>query len=358
MPIPISSKSNPRPNRGARRALYTLATLAVLAALDVAGAILVPVVFALLAAVMLYPLLVALHRDLRIPFGLGAAILVFGLLATLTLGALLLSAPVSEMASELPEQIREIEYKLRGVRDRIDELKEAGKKIEDLTETKDDDSVRVQVTDSRVTSVILGQTGFILSNGFLTVGLIYFLLASHNIFVYKLIRVLPRKRHQLMAMRIFRRIKNDISQYFLTITTVNIALGVAVGLTMWAFGMPSPLLWGVMAATFNFVPFLGAVVGVIIIAIAATTQFDDLTYALLVPAAYYALTALEGTIITPLLLGRRMVLNPVVVFLSLIFWGWLWGIPGIFLAVPLMSMIKIICDYSDPLRPIGVFLGR
>lgn len=358
MPLPTTPTSNPRPNRGARRALYILATLAVIGALDAAGAILVPVVFALVAAVMLYPLLVALHRDLHLPFGLGAAILVFSLLAAITLGALLLSTPVSEMANALPEQIREIEYKLRGVRDRIDELKQAGQQIEGLTEGEDGRSVRVRVTESYLTNMLLGQTGFILANAFLTVGLIYFLLASHNIFVYKVIRVLPRKRHQLTAMRIFRRVKTDIARYFLTITGVNIALGIAVGLAMWAYGMPSPLLWGVMAATFNFVPFLGAVAGVIIIAVAATTRFDDVGFAVLVTASYYALTAFEGTIVTPLLLGRRMVLNPVAIFLSLIFWGWLWGIPGIFLAVPLMSMVKIVCDYTEHARPIGVFLGR
>ncbi len=358
MPTPNPPKSDSRLSRGSRTALYILATVAVIGVLDFAGAILVPVLVAFLAAIMLYPLLVALHRDLRMPYGLGAAILVFGVLAAITLGASLLARPASKMANELPEQIREVEFKLRGIRDRIDELKEAGKTIESLTASEDTGSVRVQVADSKFTNVLVGHTGFFLANAFLTVGLLYFLLASHNIFVYKVIRVLPRKRHQIAALRIFQRMKDDIAQYFLTITVVNIGLGVAVGLVTWAFGMPSPLLWGVMAATFNFVPFLGAVAGVIVITVAATTQFDNLGYAFLVAGSYYALTAFEGTIVTPLLLGRRMVLNPVVVFLSLIFWGWLWGIAGIFLAVPLMSMIKIVCDGTRHARPIGVFLGR
>jgi predicted PurR-regulated permease PerM len=126
---------------------------------------------------------------------------------------------------------------------------------------------------------------------------------------------------------------------------------------MYFLQMPNPMLWGAMTALLNFVPYLGAVISLITVTAVAILTFDDMSHALLVPAVFFGLTSLEGQIITPFIIGRRLSLNPVVVFLFIIIWGWIWGIIGILIAVPLLASIKICCEHIESLNPIAEFLS-
>ncbi|MGH7358694.1 MAG: AI-2E family transporter, partial [Candidatus Rokuibacteriota bacterium] len=157
---------------------------------------------------------------------------------------------------------------------------------------------------------------------------------------------------------IARDMEEHISKYLVTMTLINVGLGAAVGGAMRLADMPNPVLWGVTAAVLNFVPYLGPVVTLGMIALVSLLTFEGLDRALVAPALYLGLNALEGYLVTPMLLGRRLLLNPVVIFMGIIFWGWLWGIPGALLAVPIMATFKIFCDHIGPLSPIGEFLGR
>jgi predicted PurR-regulated permease PerM len=190
-----------------------------------------------------------------------------------------------------------------------------------------------------------------------TIILLYFLLASGNLFLQKLVRVLPRFQDKRIAVTIVRQIEKDISLYLLTVTMINAGLGVAVGTAMYGLGMPNPVLWGVMAGCFNFIPYLGAIASAIVLTLVASVTFDQLGHILLVPVVFVALNELEGMIITPAIVGKRLSLNPVAIFIWLLLWGWLWGIPGTLIAVPLLAVIKIICDNIAPLAPMGEFLG-
>ena len=150
---------------------------------------------------------------------------------------------------------------------------------------------------------------------------------------------------------------DSISRYLITAAMINAALGTTAALAFWALGMPNPLLWGALGGLLNFIPFLGAITTIVIISGVAIGTFP-LGHALLVPAVYIGFAILEGNFITPWIVGRRMTLNPVVIFLGLVFWGWLWGIAGALLAVPMIVMFKIFCDHIEPLAPIGEFLGQ
>jgi predicted PurR-regulated permease PerM len=160
------------------------------------------------------------------------------------------------------------------------------------------------------------------------------------------------------AVEIAHAIESQISSYLATIAIINFCLGVAIGVAMALWGMPNPILWGVMGGLLNFIPYLGALIGVSVITLVAFTHFDLPSYGVLVPLTYYLLTAFEGYFVTPILLGRRLILNPVVIFLGFIFWGWLWHIPGMLLAVPILAVFKIFCDHIKPLEPVGEFMGR
>jgi predicted PurR-regulated permease PerM len=187
--------------------------------------------------------------------------------------------------------------------------------------------------------------------------MLYFLLSSGDLFLRKLIHVLPRFEDKKRAVLIMRQIEDHISKYLLTVAMINACLGAAGGLAFWALGMPNPALWGALAFLLNFIPYLGALAEILIVGLVAAATFPHLSHALLVPACYLGLATIEANFFTPYIMGRRMTLNPVVIFVAVTFGGFLWGILGIFLAVPALVMLKIFCDHIEPLAPIGEFLG-
>jgi predicted PurR-regulated permease PerM len=187
--------------------------------------------------------------------------------------------------------------------------------------------------------------------------LLYFLLAYDGVFLEKIIRITPRLADKKKAVSIIRDIEAHISRYLLTITAINIGLGVAVGVTVYFLGLRNPLMWGVMVALLNFVPYLGALTGIICMTLGAVLSYDSLGYALVFPGSYLLLAILEGNFITPMILGRSLTLNPVLILIALAFWGWMWGISGMILAVPILASFKIFCDHIEPMAPIAEFMS-
>src|SRR4029450_13240130 len=192
--------------------------------------------------------------------------------------------------------------------------------------------------------------------------LLYFLLAAGDLFLQKLVRVVPEFTDKKKAVRIVREAESSVSVYLGTVTLVNACLGVAIAFAMWFVGMPNPILWGVAAGLLEFIPYLGAATMTATLTVAGLITFDDVGRALLVPAVYLAIALLQAnvvyTLISPIILGRRLTLNPVAIFVGLLFWTLIWGVAGAFLAVPLIATLKIFCDHIERLRPVGEFLGR
>ena len=149
-----------------------------------------------------------------------------------------------------------------------------------------------------------------------------------------------------------------MSRYLLTITVINAGLGISVGLYLFALGMPVPYVWGMAAFLLNFLPYIGGVIGAVLVGAYAIATFDSLGYAILAPIGYQILTGIEGQFITPYLVGRRLELNTVAVFLTVVFWGWLWGIAGALVAVPFLVVFKVICENVTALNMIGNFLDK
>jgi predicted PurR-regulated permease PerM len=191
----------------------------------------------------------------------------------------------------------------------------------------------------------------------LLVILVYFLLAYDGVFLGKIVKMLPKLTDKKRAVCILQEIEGHVSRYLLTVTLINLGLGIVVGGTVGLLGLSNPIMWGVLVAVLNFVPYLGALCGIICMTIGAVLSYDSLGYAMLFPAAYLVIATIEGNLVTPWVMGRSLTLNPVMILLSIAFWGWIWGIAGVILAVPILAAFKIFCAHIKQMEGVAEFLS-
>ena len=316
-----------------------------------------PILLAVLLDFLLSPLIRGLKRA-RIPEPLGAAIVILALLGSAGLAVYGLLDPAKEWAAKLPDSMRKAEDRLRSLRTPVEEVSKTAEQVEEATKVNEPETPEVVVRGPSLTERLFGTTQTLVAGFVEVIILLYFLLAAGDLFLQKLIKVLPQFRDKKKAVAIARETEASISTYLVTITLVNLALGLSVAGVMYLLGMPNPLLWGALAALVEFIPYLGATALIAVLSLAGLMTFEQIGHALLVPAAYLAVNILQSQFISPLILGRRLTLNPVAIFVGLVFWWWIWGIPGAFIAVPLLATFKIFCDHIEALAPIGEFLGR
>jgi predicted PurR-regulated permease PerM len=267
--------------------------------------------------------------------------------------------PAKEWVAKLPSSMREAESRLSQLRKPVEQVSKTAEQVEQATKVDNGSKTpEVVVKGPTLTERLFGTTQTLIASLVEVVILLYFLLAAGDLFLQKLIKVLPQFRDKKKAVAIARETEASISTYLVTVTLVNLGLGVAVAAVMFLLKMPNPVLWGALAALAEFVPSLGATALITLLALAGLVTFEQVGHALLVPAAYLAVNVLQSQFISPLILGRRLTLNPVAIFVGLVFWWWIWGVPGAFIAVPLIATFKIFCDHIEALAPIGEFLGR
>jgi predicted PurR-regulated permease PerM len=244
------------------------------------------------------------------------------------------------------------------MRGSVAQVKKAAEQVERVADVAEGGAPQVEVKGPSLTRQVFGGTTAFLSAATVVIFLTYFLLAVGDLFLQKLVAVLPQFKDKRVAVTIIRETEAQISLYLFTTTLINIGVGVVTAVVVHLLGMPNAVLWGVVAAVLNFVPYLGAVANTVLLGLAALVTFDDTGRALLVPGAFLALNLLESNLVTPMIYGNRMRLNTVALFVGLVFWWYIWGVPGAILAVPMMAAVKIACDHIEPLSPIGEFLGR
>ena len=191
---------------------------------------------------------------------------------------------------------------------------------------------------------------------FTTLVVLFYLLVAGETFLRRLVEILPRFAEKRQAVEISLHIERDISLYLITVTLINGVVGLLTFVVMWSCGVANPLLWGTIAFVLNYVPILGAMVGIVIFLMASVLSLGVTWWALLPVGLYFAIHVIEGEIATPMVMARRFTINPVAIILALIFWYWMWGVPGAVLAVPMLAITKIICDALRPLRAFGHFL--
>ena len=362
---PESKASNSVP----RWAVIGIFIILVFAAITYAQSFLMPVVLAFLLALVFSPVRRALER-LRVPAGAAAALIVSALVAIFLAITVTLAAPVAGLVDDGPRIVAEVERKLAGLRDAAEDVAEVAAQVdevaaggaaeatEDAAEaTGEEAPERVVVEEQGAALSVALAAPAVLAQIVLTLVLLFFLLASGDMFYEKIVHVTPRFSDKRRAVRIAFDIERRLSRYLLTIAVINAGLGLAIGLAMWAIGMPTPLLFGVIGFLFNFVPYVGAVAGVLIATAVAIVSLDTIGLALITGAIYFLCTSIEGQFVTPYFVGRSLRLNVVVVFISVTLWAWLWSVVGMLVATPMLVAIRTFSEHIPALEPFGDFLS-
>ena len=316
-----------------------------------------PVLIGALLALTLSPVSRFLVR-LGLPHFVSAILLVLVTAVSVATIMVFSAATVNSWVSDAPELGRELRDKLSGVSDTIEVVRDASKEVEDIA--SDANGAGAQEVIIRQPSLLDNALSTVTSlAGTFAVALVLatFLLASGDMFYIKIVQSFKSMSGKKRALTAVYDIERKVSRYLFTITLINAGLGVAIALTVGALGLEYAYIWGIAAFLLNFVPYLGGIIGSLLIGAYSIVYFDSLSYALLVPISYQALTGIEGQVITPMLVGKRLEVNAVAVFLTVVLWGWLWGIPGALVAVPFLVVFKVICENFEDLENFANFLG-
>lgn len=320
-----------------------------------------PVVLGLLIALTLSPLVRWLARK-GVPEGASAVAIILTIGITSVSGLYMLRLPAQTLIAEAPQIQEELRYKLWGVMRNVERLKDASEQMQQMAAGTDAGEEEDRVVIAPATGFLQGALGSLATSGtVLVVSLLFamFLLSMGDAFRARLVAAFPDLRRKRRVARISRDVEQQISRYLGAITVINAVLGLTIGGVLHLMGMPYAMLWGVAAFLLNYLPYLGAMVGVAVAGAVALVSYDSVGTALLVPLVYLILTSIEGQMITPWLVGRHLRLNAAAVFIAVVFWAWLWGAAGAVLAVPILVLVKVLADHLPGLSLLGAFLeGR
>jgi predicted PurR-regulated permease PerM len=355
--------SNPAAAAKTTPVQFVLIALGVIAFLYFARPVVLPVFLACLTGMALKPLIGWLTRwHIRCEF--SAAVVLCCLVAAVGVGFFQLGRPALAWMNEAPQHMTDLRQRVQKNIPRIARFSQAAAAVKNLGATEEEKKEEqtkaptVEVSNNRGAGSVLNWTGTLLAGLGETLVLVYLLLASGDLFLQKLVRVMPTLSHKKRAVEISHEIQQNICHYLFTVSLINIGLGVAVSAGLSVLGVPNAAMWGVLAAVLNFVPYFGPVAGVLLLAAMGVLSFNTLWQGLLPPVWYLLLHLVESNLITPVLLGRRFTLNASVIFVSLIFWTWLWGVPGALLSVPILVSVKVVCDHVPSLSSISEILAR
>ena len=394
---------------------WASASLAILAGLGFvysiyfARAVLMPLVMACIITLLFRPVVHRVRRY-RIPDSVSAAFILLGVMLVFVVTAANLVVPAREWAENAPAHMQVVGEKLAGVRKQLQQISAVSDRVREIAEGDDDKEgddkegdedalatggelsvivaersiwetagavhkrpikedrsdtrgedrpIQVEVRQPRLLTGIafLSSTGGLLAGVVVTMVLSYFLLATGDRLLNNTLQLMPSFRDRRNLVEMIHEVEDGISSYLLTVSLINLGLGVVIGVALWSLGVPNPALWGAMACVLNFIPYLGAITGTVIVFLVAVYSFDSLAYASVIPVVYLLVTAVEGNFVTPMLLGRQMSLSPVMVFLALVFWGWMWGIGGVLLAVPILTITKIVLEQFERTQPASALLS-
>lgn len=380
-PDPLPSEEAPEPERVLLHmpvdvrsvSLAVLAALATVFALHWASAVFIPLMLGITFSYALTPIVNRMER-MRIPRAIGAALLMIGIVGGMGWTAYALSDDATMLIESLPAAAQKVRLAVRAKRNRsettIDMMQRAAAQLEQAAQeggstspTADRGVTRVQIERPKFNIkdyFWTGTLGLVASLGQATVVffITFFLLASGNTFRRKMVKLAgPTFTQKKITVQALDEITEQIQRYLLVQVFTSIVVGVATGLAFFAIGVQHAAVWGVAACVLNFVPYIGSLVITAGSALVGFVQFGSVQMVLLVAGVSLVLHTISGYLLTPWLTSRTSRMNAVAVFIGVLAFGWLWGVWGLLLGVPILMMVKAVCDRVDDLKPIGELLG-
>jgi predicted PurR-regulated permease PerM len=344
-----------------------------------AESVLIPIVIGILISYALAPLVTGLNK-LRVPRAIGAAIAVMLLVTGIGLGIYTLSDQAMAIVSSVPEAAQRARARMRLHRDQqggalqkvqeaATEIDKAAQEASQSTEASKPPPRADGVQQVEVVPPPFKATDYLWSGGVGLMGfagqfvlilfLVYFFLVTGDLYKRKLVKIAgPTLTQKKITVQILDDINQQIESFMRVQVLTSSVVAVATGAALWWFGLEQYIIWGLLAGIFNSIPYVGPLLVTGGLGVVTFVQFDDVLKTVYVCAVTFAITSLEGFILTPMLMGRAAQMNPVAIFVGLLFWSWTWGLWGTVLAVPMLMMLKAICDHVEDLRPIGELLGE
>ena len=340
--------------------LSIIALLAIVYTLYFGRSFFIPIFFAIELNFLLSPPVRWLYRKLRVPVALTSAVIILGVAGGLSYGIYSLAAPAQNWLTSAPATLDRAGQKLHKIMKPVEQVTRTADQVDKVTSVSGSGPAprTVVVAGPSMGSRFFGTTQSIAGALLEVLVLTFFLLSVGDLFLQKTIKVSSRRMKQQTAIEVAREIESSISRYLMTSAFLNIVEGAVFAGVMYLLKMPNPFLWGALVTALEFIPYVGALTLIAILTIASLTVFDNVGHALLVPGSFIVLNLVQGNVIGPTVMGHRLALNPVAIFIGVAFWWEIWGIAGAFLAVPMLASIKILCERVDWLSGISEFLGQ
>ena len=338
-----------------RTLLVTLVVLVVLYTCYLASELIVPVVLAIFLGLCGNPIVSRLHRW-WVPRWLGALVVVIGGLVASGYGASVLLPPAADWMRAAPSELRHHIPRLRELAKPFEEAGRATESLEQLTgpASSEPAPAQVEVVEPRQATILtmLSHAPRFVGSVLAVVILSYFFMVYGEDLLRRFVTVVPGWRTKRITVDILRSIQADISRYIFTITLINAVVACVCAAALYWLGLDpiDALLWGVVAGVMNFAPYIGPMMAAIAFLLVGLVAFDSLAQAMAVPGVFLLIHLIEGQLVTPVILGKRMAISPVILMLWLFLWGWMWGIAGLLLAVPLLVCFKIYCSRVDGMK--------
>ena len=367
-PVVADVATNPR-----TVTLTVLATIALVVMLQYAQSILIPFVLGILIAYALEPLVTSLAR-MKVPRSLGAAIVLILLVGVMGGSAYSLTDEVMQIVAQVPQAAQRIQQRVRlhkkDGNGALEQVQKAANSLEQTAQVASQPDrpvpgiAKVQIVEPAFKAsdyLYWGGMGLIgaLGQFAMILFLVYFFLVTGDLYKRKIVKIAgPRLWHKKLTVQILDDINLQIASFMRVQILTSAIVAVATMIALWYFGLNQWIVWGLAAGIFNSIPYLGPILVSGGLGVVAFMQFDDVSRTLMVCAVAFAITSLEGFLLTPALMGRAARMNPVAIFVGLLFWSWIWGVWGAVLAVPMLMMVKAVCDHIEELQPLAELLGE
>ena len=341
----------------ASRPMLLLATLAVIAALYVAREMIIPIVLSVLLALLLMPLVRRLQA-FHLPDIASAAILILVVILLFGAAVITLAGQAQDWLANTPTVLNKVSRLVPSEEGPLKHFREATAAVHGMTQPNDGhEPLQVEVTSQDMIYAALGVSTHFVASAVIVFVLAFFLLAFNKTLRRQIVESRASFNEKRNVVQLLRNIESGVSRYLFTVTVINCGLGLASAILLWFLDVPSPLLWGALVTTSNFIPHVGAFVCMAVLFLVGAVSHESIAYGLMTAGAFAILTSLESYFVTPLVLSRSLQLSPLAIILSILFWGWLWGIAGALMAAPLLAIFKITCDQFESLHQWSPFLA-